>query len=153
MLFNNLFHGMGVVNVCRASLLHMDAGGRIVNVASLAGLGAIAGIPACYTASKFAVVGITKQLALELAPRGITCNALCPGSIATQMHEQTLAAIASEHGVDLAGAQEIENAGIPMGYTAEPGTVGDAAAFLVSEAAQYVTGVALPVAGGMAPGI
>ena len=87
---------LGVVNVCQATIPNMTSGGRIINIASLAGLGAIDGIPACYTATKFAVVGLTKQLALELAPRGITCNALCPGSIKTQMHAQTLQQIAEQ---------------------------------------------------------
>jgi 3-oxoacyl-[acyl-carrier protein] reductase len=144
---------MGTVNMCRAALAHMGNGSAIVNVASLAGLGAIEGIPACYTASKFAVVGLTKQLAQELAPRRIRCNALCPGSIHTQMHEQTLALVAQEHDVDLHTAQQMEDASIPMGFTAPPSTVGDAAVFLASPAAGYITGVTLPVAGGMAPGL
>ena len=144
---------LGVVNMCRASIPYLQQGGTIINVASLAGLGAMPGIPACYSASKFAVVGLSKQLALELAPKGITCNAICPGSIATQMHAQTLQGISDEFGVDLEAAQEIENQGIPLGYTAPPDTVGDAAVFLATPAARYVTGVALPVAGGMAPGL
>lgn len=144
---------LGAVNVCRASMPTLKKGASIINVASLAGLGAIQGIPACYSATKFALVGLTKQLALELAPKGITCNALCPGSIETQMHAQTLQGIAEEFGVDLEEAQRIENQGIPLGFTAQPQTVGDAAVFLASQGAAYITGVALPVAGGMAPGL
>ncbi len=144
---------LGAVNVCRAAIPSLKKGDSIINVASLAGLGAIQGIPACYSATKFALVGLTKQLALELAPKGITCNALCPGSIETQMHAQTLQGIADEFGVDLGEAQQIENQGIPLGYTAQPQTVGDAAVFLAGPGAGYITGVALPVAGGMAPGL
>ena len=144
---------MGTVNVCRAALPHLSDGAAIINVASLAGLGAIDGIPACYTSSKFAVVGLTKQLALELAPKRIRCNALCPGSVRTQMHRQTLELLAAEHGVDVEAAQAMEDANIPMGFTAAPGTIGDAAVFLASPHAAYITGVALPVAGGMAPGL
>ena len=144
---------LGVVNVCKAAIPHLKKGSAIINMASLAGLGAIQGIPTCYGATKFAVVGLTKQLALELAPKGITCNAICPGSIETQMHAQTLQQISEEFDVDLKGAQEIENQGIPLGYSAQPKTIGDAAVFLASPAAEYVTGVALPVAGGMAPGL
>lgn len=144
---------LGAVNVCRASIPALKKGGSIINVASLAGLGAIKGIPACYSATKFAIVGLTKQLALELAPRGITCNALCPGSIETRMHAQTLQGIADEFGVGLDEAQQIENQGIPLGYTAQPRTVGDAAVFLASQGAAYITGVAVPVAGGMSPGL
>ena len=144
---------MGVVNVCGAAVPHMDRGGRIVNVASLAGLGAQSGIPACYTATKFAVVGLTKQLALELAPQGIHCNAVCPGSIKTQMHSKAMQLLAEAHNVDLAAAQALENAAIPAGFSAEPAAVADVIAYLISPAADYLTGVALPVAGGMAPGI
>ena len=144
---------LGTVNVCKAVIPYMGNGGRIINMASLAGLGAIDGIPACYTATKFAVVGLTKQLALELAPRGITCNALCPGSIKTQMHTTTLQQISKQFDVDIAGAQEIENEAIPMGASAEPMVVADAALYLASPAAGYVTGVPLPVAGGMSPGL
>ena len=75
--------------------------------------------------------------------------ALAP--LETQMHAQTLSQISEEFGVDLSRAQEIENESIPLGYTAQPTTIGDVAVFLASPAAEYVTGVALPVAGGMAP--
>ena len=144
---------LGVVNVCQATIPNMTSGGRIINIASLAGLGAIDGIPACYTATKFAVVGLTKQLALELAPRGITCNALCPGSIKTQMHAQTLQQIAEQFEVDLDKAQEIEDQSIPLGTSAAPSVVADAALFLSSDEASYITGTTIPIAGGMAPGL
>ena len=144
---------MGTVNMCQAVLPHLGSGGSIINVASLAGLGAIDSIPACYTASKFAVVGLTKQIAQEFAAQGVRCNVICPGSIKTQMHAKTLALIAEEHGVDLDAAQQMENESIPMGYSAAPSTIGDIAVFLASPASSYMTGVALPVAGGMAAGL
>ena len=78
----------------------MDEGGCIINVASLAGTGAMQAIPACYTASKFAAVGLTKQLAAQYADQGIRVNALCPGSVITQMHEQSMALLAEQHGAD-----------------------------------------------------
>ena len=127
--------------------------GAIVNVASLAGLGAIEGIPANYAASKFAVVGLTKQVALQLAPDGVRCNAVCPGSIVTQMYEQTLENLMSELDVSREEALALETSTIPMGYSAPASAVADAVAHLASPAAGYVTGVALPVAGGMAPGL
>ena len=144
---------LGTVNVCRAVVPVLERGASVINIASMAGLGAIEGIPACYTASKFAVVGLTKQLALEYAESGVRFNAVCPGSIRTQLHEQTLALIAQAQNVSLAEAQRIEDASVPMGYTAEPQVVADAVAFLASDAASYVTGTALPVAGGMPPGL
>ena len=144
----------GVVNFCRAAIPRMlDEGGCIINVASLAGTGAMDAIPACYTASKFAAVGLTKQLAAQYAQQGIRVNAICPGSVVTQMHEQSMALIAAQHGVTLEQAQEIEEAGIPLGRSAQPQEIGKSAVFLASDLASYVTGVALPVAGGMAPGL
>ena len=144
----------GVVNFCRAAIPAMlNEGGSIINVASLAGTGAMDSIPACYTASKFATVGLSKQLAAQYAANGIRVNALCPGSVITQMHEQSLALLAATHGITVEEAQAMENASIPLGRSAQPEEVGQAAVFLASDLSSYVTGVALPVAGGMAPGI
>jgi 3-oxoacyl-[acyl-carrier protein] reductase len=144
----------GLVNCCRAAIPRMmDEGGCIINVASLAGTGALDAIPACYTASKFAAVGLTKQLAAQYAQNGIRVNALCPGSVITQMHEQSMALLAEQHGISLAEAREMEEASIPLGRSAQPEEVGKSAVFLASDLASYVTGVALPVAGGMAPGL
>lgn len=145
----------GMANFCQALLPTMIAreGGNIINIASLAGLGAIEGIPVCYTASKFAVVGLTKQLAINYAKYNIRCNAVCPGSIVTQMHEQTLKLIAEEHQIDLQEAQDRESANIPLGYSAQPDQIGEAVVYLASPAASYVTGITLPVAGGMTPGL
>lgn len=144
----------GAVNVCRALLPNFSPeGGSIVNVASLAGLGAMGGIPAPYTASKFAMVGLTKSLALELAPKGIRVNAICPGSIKTQLHETSLDMISRAEGVDRASAEALEAAAIPMGYSAAAEEVAGLAAFLCSEESKYMTGTAIPIAGGMASGL
>ena len=131
----------------------MDEGGSIINVASLAGTGAMDAIPACYTASKFAAVGLTKQLAAQYAKNGIRVNALCPGSVVTRMHEQSMALLARQHGISPEEAQALEDARIPLGRSAQPEEIGNTAVFLASDLASYVTGVAFPVAGGMAPGL
>jgi 3-oxoacyl-[acyl-carrier protein] reductase len=146
----------GVADFCQAAIpqmLKQDSGGCIVNIASLAGLGAIEDIPACYTASKFAVVGLTKQLAAQYAKNGIRVNAICPGSIHTQMHDITLDMIAKERNISIEDAQKLEDSNIPLGYTGKPSVVGDAVVYLSSEASRYITGVAMPVAGGMSPGL
>ena len=127
--------------------------GSIVNIASLAGLGAMQGIPANYTATKFAVVGLTKQVALQFAPENIRCNAVCPGSVATQMHEVTIANLMAEHDITAEEAQALEDAIVPLGYSAAPQQIATVVSFLCSDAARYLTGVALPAAGGMAPGL
>lgn len=144
----------GVANVCQAVIPHMQThGGSIINVASLAGTGAMPGIPACYTASKFAAIGLTKQIAAQFAADKIRCNALCPGSVVTQMHANVLAALAEEHGISLEEAQAMEDSAIPLGRSAQPGEVADAAVYLASDLSAYVTGTTLPVAGGMSPGL
>ena len=144
----------GVANMCQATIPGMRAkGGAIVNIASLAGLGAMDSIPACYTASKFATVGLTKQLAMQFAADNIRCNAVCPGSVVTQMHAQSMALLAEKHQVTLEEAQAMEDASIPLGRSAQPGEIADAAVYLASDLARYITGVAMPVAGGMSPGL
>jgi NAD(P)-dependent dehydrogenase (short-subunit alcohol dehydrogenase family) len=144
----------GVANVCQASIPHMRVnGGSIINVASLAGIGAMESIPACYTASKFATVGLTKQIAAQFAADQIRCNALCPGSVITQMHDAVLSTLAAEHNISVEQAQALENSVIPIGRSAQPGEVADAAVYLASDLSLYVTGTTLPIAGGMSPGL
>lgn len=144
----------GVANVCKAAIPHLtESGGVIINISSLAGMGALPAIPACYTASKFAVIGLTKSLALQYASTNIRVNAVCPGSIKTQLHAKSLALLAEEEGVSIEEAQALEDAAIPLGYSAEASEVGAAVCYLASDAAAYVTGTVLPVAGGMSPGL
>ena len=146
---------LGIANFCQVAIPAMreTGGGAIINVASLAGLGAIDSIPACYTASQFAAVGLTKQIAAQFAADGIRCNALCPGSVVTQMRQQALQLLSAQHGITLEEAQVLEESQIPLGRAAQPREVADAAVYLASDLAVYVTGVAMPVAGGMAPGL
>ena len=112
--------------------------GRIVNIASIVGLIGNPG-QANYAASKAGVIGLTKSVAKELATRGITCNAIAPGFIKTEMTD-ALPAPARQRLLDA----------IPMGTLGEPGDVAQAALFLVSNAARYITGHVLVVDGGLA---
>lgn len=145
----------GAVAFVLAVWPHMVArgGGSIVNIASLAGLGANSGMPYPYTATKFALVGVTKQMALEGGRFGIRANVVCPGAIDTDMLQQAYAAIAEAEGVSLTEAAALENASIPLGRPSKPSETADAVAWLAGPHSSYVTGVALPVAGGMSPGI
>lgn len=146
---------LGVANGCQAVIPSMinQGGGAIINTSSLAGLGAIKGISANYTATKFAVIGLTKQLAVNYAANNIRINAVCPGSIITQMHSRVMSYLTELHDCTLEEAQEIENSSIPMGHSAQPDVVGDTVVFLASDSANYITGISLPVAGGMSPGL
>jgi 3-oxoacyl-[acyl-carrier protein] reductase len=112
--------------------------GRIVSIASIVGLIGNPG-QANYAASKAGIIGLTKAVAKELASRGITCNAIAPGFIKTEMTERLPEEIKQ---------RLLEQ--IPMGTLGEPSDVARAALFLVSDAARYITGQVLVVDGGLA---
>lgn len=134
-------------------LMQKQGGGVIVNTASLCGLRNIPPTPPCYTASKFAVVGITKAIAQEFGGDGIRCNAICPGSIDTQMRATALANIARQENLTLAEAEAEENATISLGRPATPDEIAAVVAFLAGPGGNYITGAAIPVDGGMTFGI
>jgi NAD(P)-dependent dehydrogenase (short-subunit alcohol dehydrogenase family) len=113
--------------------------GAIVNTSSILGVVAMAGVP-LYTASKYAVQGLTKAAALQYAKAGIRINAVGPGAIATDMFE------AATGGQDEAKAYM---AGMhPMGRIGQPSEVANAVLWLSSDAASFVTGETLMVDGG-----
>jgi NAD(P)-dependent dehydrogenase (short-subunit alcohol dehydrogenase family) len=130
----------GTYHCCKAALpLLPDGTGRIVNVASVLGL---RGVPdqTAYCAAKHGVVGFTRALALAVARRGITVNALCPGWVDTEMAVQRY----EELGI----TPEQAASGVPTGRVASPAEVADAAFWLLRPEARGITGHALPVDGG-----
>lgn len=145
----------GTATFCRAVIPAMleQQSGVIINNASLCGLGAIESAPTNYTASKFAVVGLTKAIALEYADQNIRCNAVCPGVVNTGMRKHALQRIAEKQEISLEQAQRYEDETIAMKRAAEPDEIADVVVFLAGPAASYLTGIALPVAGGMPPGL
>ena len=114
-------------------------GGSIVNTASTAGLRG-AGLMAIYSASKHAVIGLSKSAAMEFAKTGPRVNALCPGVVETPMMQEVAA---DER------ARRAFLASQPTGRFGKPQEIGEAAAWLLSDAASFVTGLAMPVDGGM----
>jgi NAD(P)-dependent dehydrogenase (short-subunit alcohol dehydrogenase family) len=120
-----------------ANLVLVD-GGAIVNIASVAGLLGIGSRPA-YTASKHAIVGLSRCLARDLAFRGIRVNVVCPGIIRSPLTESYFS--------DEKFIAELPIF-IPLGEAGTPQDVADAVLFLASPRAKYITGVALPVDGG-----
>lgn len=145
----------GMMLMSQAVIPHMQraGAGSIVNVASLCGLKAIASMPPVYTASKFAAVGMSKAIALEFGPDNIRCNAVCPGSVDTQMRANAMSLLAEHEGISLDEAEAAENSTIALGRPAQPAEVASLVAYLCSPAAAYITGTAIPVDGGMALGL
>jgi 3alpha(or 20beta)-hydroxysteroid dehydrogenase len=114
--------------------------GSIVNISSVRGL--IGGaLTATYSASKFGVRGLTKAAAVELGPLGIRVNSVCPGPIESEMSVGN----AQFGGMDWEGYV----AKLPLGRMGKPADIGDAVAWLASDASGFVTGIDLPVDGGL----
>jgi NAD(P)-dependent dehydrogenase (short-subunit alcohol dehydrogenase family) len=130
----------GVWMCMQAEIAHMltRGGGAIVNTASIAGL--VGGFGGAYSAAKHGVVGLTKVAALEYATRGIRVNAVCPGGIRTPMLERVFARRPATE-------QEFTS-GEPIGRLGTPEEIAAAVVWLSSDAASFLTGVALPVDGG-----
>jgi len=128
------------VRVIRAALddLSRNGDGRVVNIASTEGLGGSAQISP-YTASKHGVVGLTRALAVELGPRGVTVNAICPGPINTAMTD----VIPTDAKATFARRKTA------LRRYGEPEEVAQMTLSLVLPAASYITGAAIPVDGGM----
>jgi NAD(P)-dependent dehydrogenase (short-subunit alcohol dehydrogenase family) len=139
----------GVYRMVAAVLPQMLAcgSGVVINVASLIGK---VGAPlfSHYSASKFALVGLTQSLAAELAPHGVRVNAVCPGVIRTAMWEPELLGVAADEGISIEEAWRRAVTAIPLGRPQEAADVGEAVAFLASARARNVTGEAINVNGG-----
>lgn len=121
--------------------------GRIVNIASVvARVGAR--YVAAYTASKHAALGFTRSVALELAPFGVTANALCPGYVDTPMTDATIERIVDETGRSVEEARQALLEASPQGRMITPAEVADAVVWLCSDAARGVNGQAIVIDGG-----
>lgn len=124
--------------------------GRIVNTASVLGQVGAPHKPA-YVASKHGIIGLTKSVALETAPWGITCNAICPGTVLTPIIEKQIAQQAVVTGLpEDQVLQTVFLDRMPTGRLIPPAEIAAAVAFLVSDGAASVTGTTLTVDGGYA---
>lgn len=134
-LDTNLKGAFNMIRACYSGFIRKKSG-RIINISSVSGIMGNAG-QANYSASKAGVIGLTKSVARELASRGITCNAVAPGFIRTDMTE------------NLGDNNPLLNS-IPLGRMGKPEDIAAAVAFLASDSAAYITGEVLKVDGGLA---
>jgi NAD(P)-dependent dehydrogenase (short-subunit alcohol dehydrogenase family) len=121
--------------------------GRVIHLASVAGLAGAKYI-AAYAASKHAVVGFTRSVAAEAAPRGVTVNALCPGYVDTGMTEESVARIVERTGLPESEARAAILATSPQGRLIEADEVARAVTWLCEDAARGVNGQAIVIDGG-----
>lgn len=132
----------GIFRVCRAAIPHMPQGGSIVNMASINSFVAWPN-DASYTASKGALLQYTRALALDVAPRGLRANCVCPGVIDTPLTDLFLDAAEDR---DALRAEYERTA--PLGRMGTPREVANCVLFLASDESSFVTGSALVVDGG-----
>jgi NAD(P)-dependent dehydrogenase (short-subunit alcohol dehydrogenase family) len=134
--------------VTRAGLHLMHSGwGRVINISSVLGRFGVAGY-AAYCASKHGVIGLTRVLALELAPRGITVNAICPGWVPTEMAAASMRETAAAEGVPPDAFRERAINEVPLRRFVQPEEVAGLAVYLASPGASAITGQALNICGG-----
>jgi NAD(P)-dependent dehydrogenase (short-subunit alcohol dehydrogenase family) len=133
----------GVFLCCKHGIPRLlDAGGgSVVNIASFVALMGAAIPQIAYTASKGGVLALTREVAVELARRGVRANAICPGPVETPLLNQILA--------DTPGARERRLVHIPSGRFGRSSDVANAALFLASDESEWITGTALVVDGGI----
>jgi NAD(P)-dependent dehydrogenase (short-subunit alcohol dehydrogenase family) len=138
----------GVFLGCKYGVRQMLAqtGGVIVNTASVAGMVGLRD-RAAYCASKAAVIGLTKQVAVQYASRGIRCNCVCPGTVDSPWVGRLL-----DEAEDPAAAREALVARQPLGRLAEPAEIAAAICYLASDEAAFVTGSTLVIDGGLLAG-
>jgi meso-butanediol dehydrogenase/(S,S)-butanediol dehydrogenase/diacetyl reductase len=140
----------GVYLACRAVAPHMmhRRSGKIVNISSMVGKEAIP-LFVHYSASKFAVIGLTQGLAKEMAPYDVNVNAVCPGVVRTPLWEPLLDQLSATKGITRDEAFDEFVSGIPLGRPQEPEDIGEVVAFLASDRARNMTGQGVNVTGGM----
>ncbi|WNX84238.1 SDR family NAD(P)-dependent oxidoreductase [Agathobaculum sp. NTUH-O15-33] len=139
----------GVFLCSKAAIPQMkkQGGGRIINTASQAGKGAIPK-QVHYCATKAAVIGYTRALAMELKDTGIRVNCFCPGSVMSDMTLREAQAVYELDGIEPEQSLKAWQADIPLGRWVTPEDVADIAVFLASDYAAYMTGQAVNISGG-----
>ena len=141
----------GVYHCCQAVakvFVERGEGGKIVNISSLAGRVAQPQYGG-YTPAKFGVIGLTQMLALELAPYRVNVNAVCPGSTDTDMMDGTFRRTGERMGIPFEMVKQGVKGFIPLGRQGAPAEIAAVVAYLCSPVADYITGQAINVDGGI----
>ena len=128
-------------------LIDQGQGGRIINIASIAGKGYAGTSNAAYAASKGAVISMTHIAALQLGKYDINVNAICPGSTLTTMAAETMSGRAESSGQTMRELEEARDAKIPIGRPNDPEDIAAMAVFLAGPGARNITGQAFNVDG------
>ena len=138
----------GAFLLCRAALPHLlERKGSIVAVGSAA---AFQSGPesVAYCTSKAALVMLVQCIAVDFGPQGVRANAVCPAWVRTPMADALMTELGEQHGTDREGGYRIANADVPLRRASTAEEVAEAIAWLASDAAGYINGVALPLDGG-----
>ena len=151
-----LVNVVGAYYVTRETLRHMpgqsasdvrEPGGRIINISSILGKFGVPGYTA-YCTAKHGIIGLTRALALEVAPRGITVNAICPGWTETAMADQGMEETAAILGLSKAEFRRQALEAVPIKRILDPREIADLALYLASDASSGMTGQAINLDGG-----
>jgi NAD(P)-dependent dehydrogenase (short-subunit alcohol dehydrogenase family) len=126
-------------------------GGRIINIASVAGKGFSGTSNAVYAASKGAVISLTKTAAQQLGPYNINVNAVCPGIVRTSMFADLMRTMAEKEGIGPAEIEQRMLRDVPLNRANEPEDIADMVVFLASPRARNISGQSLNVDGGLVP--
>jgi NAD(P)-dependent dehydrogenase (short-subunit alcohol dehydrogenase family) len=140
---------LGTYYVTREALRHMPSqgGGRIINISSILGKFGVPGYTA-YCTAKHGVIGFTRALALEVAGRGITVNAICPGWTETQMADQGMGETAAIMGISKDEFRKQALAAVPVQRILDPMEIAYLAVYLATDASSGMTGQSINLCGG-----
>lgn len=140
--------GVFLSNQAVAPILARQGSGSIINISSMAGK---TSWPASaeYSAAKSGVIGLTRSVAMELAPHGVTANAVCPGNTLTDMVRNVAGEVGGRDGLSPEEWLKMRANDCPMKRLAEPWEIAGVVAFLASQDSRYLTGQAIEVDGGL----